>query len=112
MLEARRRLDRRDDLPGYAQLREAAEGRLLVGPEVAHRLVEADQALLDEILGVASGQEVRARLQPDEAGVAPDQDVERTAVAVPGTQDKLQILELPLGLLRSGCGPCGHPGLP
>ncbi len=44
--------------------------RLAVGAEVADRLVEADQAFLDEVLAVAAGQEVRRRLQPDEAVVA------------------------------------------
>src|SRR4051812_28429085 len=42
MLEARRRLDRRDDLARHAKLREAAERRLLVGPEIADGLVEPD----------------------------------------------------------------------
>src|SRR3990172_11571887 len=68
MLEARRRLDRRDDLSRDAELGEAPEGGLLVRAEVAHRLVEADQALLDEVVRLAAGDEVRARLQPDEAG--------------------------------------------
>ena len=73
MLEARRRLDRGDDLPRHAQLGEAAERGLLVGPEVPHRLAQADQALLDEVLAVAAGKEVRARLHADEAGVPLDQ---------------------------------------
>ena len=60
VLEARRRLDRRDDLPRHAQLGERTERRLLVGPEVAHRLVEADEALLDQVLRVAAGEEVRS----------------------------------------------------
>src|SRR5439155_8209853 len=82
VLEAGRRLDRRDDLAGHAELGEASERGLLVGAEIPNRLVEPDQALLNEVLGIASGQEVGARLQPDEARVAPDQDVERSAVAV------------------------------
>ena len=54
MLVATRRLDRRDDLARDAQLREVAERGLAVGPEVADRLVEADQALLDQVVGVAA----------------------------------------------------------
>src|SRR5436305_5305897 len=100
MLEARRRLDRRDDLPRHAQLRERAERRLLVGTKVAHRLVEADEALLDQVLRVAAGEEVRARLQPDEGRVPADQLVHGDARAVPRLQDELQILELSLNLLR------------
>ena len=49
---------------------------------------------------VAAGEEVRARLQADEAGVAPDQGVHRRAVAVARLDDELQILELALSLLR------------
>src|SRR5207244_10585316 len=92
-------LDRRDDLPRHAQLREAPERRLLVGPEVPNRLVEADQALLDEIFGIAAGEKIRAGLEPHEAGVSADQDVERTTVAVPGAQHELKVFQLPLGLL-------------
>src|SRR4051794_3335928 len=100
VLEAGRGLDRGDDLPRHAEFREAAERRLLVGAEVAHRLVEADEALLDQVLRVAAGEEVRARLQAHEAGVAADERVHRDAVAVPGSQDELQILKLALSFLR------------
>src|SRR5207237_3646926 len=99
VLEARRRLDRRDDLPRHAQLGKAAERGLLVGAEVAYRLVEADQPFLDQILGVATGEEVRARLQADEAGVAADQLVVGLVVAVPGAPDALEILAFPLEVL-------------
>src|SRR5207245_11558134 len=112
VLEARRRLDRRDDLAGDAELREAAKRRLLVGAKVPHRLVEADQAFLDQVVRLAAGEEVRARLQADEAVVAPEQGVHRAAVAVPRAQDELQILKLSLSLLGGlscGCGPGGHP---
>src|SRR5437764_15488631 len=112
MLEAGRRLDRRDDLAGHAELGEAPKRGLLVGAEIPNRLVEPDQALLDEVLRIAAGQEVRARLQSDEARVASDQRVERGAVAVSCAQHELEVFELPLSLLRSGRGSCGHPGLP
>src|SRR6185436_15323909 len=80
VLVAGRRLDGGDDLARDAELGEAAERRLLRAV-VPHGLVEADQPLLDEVFGVAPGEEVRARLQADEAGVAPHQLVERALVA-------------------------------
>jgi len=108
VLEAGRRLDRSDDLAGDAQLGEAPERGLLVGPEVPNGLIEPDQPLLYEVFRVPAGEEVRARLEPDEAVLAPDQGVERPAIPVPGAHHQLEIFELPLDLLRSGCGPCGH----
>ena len=89
MLEAGRGLDRRDDLARHAELREAAERRLLVGAEVPDRLVEADQPLLQKVVVVAAGEEVRARLQAHEACVAADERVHRDSVAVPGLEDEL-----------------------
>ncbi len=71
MLEARRRLDGGDDLPRHTELREAAKRRLLVRAEVPDGLVEADHALLHEVVPVAAGEEVRARLQANEPGVLP-----------------------------------------
>src|SRR5204863_3619377 len=70
VLEASRGLDRRDDLPGHAELGEAAERGLLVMPEVPHGFVEADQAFLDQVLRIAAGEKIRTGLEPDEAGVA------------------------------------------
>src|SRR5438105_4359103 len=110
VLEARGRLDRGDDLPRHAELRKAAERRLLVGTEVANRLAKADQALLHEILAVAAGQEVRARLHANEARVPPDQRIARKLIAVARLEDKLQILKLSLSLkccfLHCGCWGC------
>ena len=60
---------------------------------------KADQALLDEVVRVAAGEEVRARLQADEAGVAAHQTVERLPVAVARLQHELQILKLSLSFL-------------
>ena len=111
MLEAGRGLDRGDDLPRHAELGEGAERRLLVGTEVAHRLVEPDQALLDQVVTVAADQEVGARLQPHERRVAPDQPVERGLIAVSGLEHELQILELSLSLLGTlwcSCVTNGH----
>src|SRR5450432_3406609 len=75
VLVAGRCLDGRDDLAGDAELGEVAEARLAVGPEVPDRLVEADQALLDEIVGVAAGEKVRGGLQAYETVITPDQTV-------------------------------------
>ena len=99
VLEAGCRLDRGDDLARHAELGERPKRRLLVGAEVAHGLVEADQPFLDEIVAVASGEEVRARLQPHEGRVAADQRIERRAVAVPRLENELEILKLSLSLL-------------
>src|SRR5262249_36605111 len=92
VLEAGRGLDRRDDLPCDAELRKAAERRLLVGPEVPDRLVEADQPFLQKVVVVAAREEVRARLETDESRVAADEGVHGDLVAVPCLEDELEIL--------------------
>jgi hypothetical protein len=107
VLEAGGGLDRRDDLPRDAELGEAPERRLLVGPEVPHRLVETDQALLVQVVGLPAGEEVRARLQPDEARVAADERVHGRRVAVSGTHDELEVGELSLASFLSGAGGSG-----
>src|SRR5207247_1303150 len=99
VLEAGRGLDRRDDLPCHAQLREAAKGRFLVGAEIAYRLVEADQPLLDQVFGIPAGEEVGARLQPDESRIALDQLRQGGVVAVSSLEHELEILELSVGTL-------------
>ena len=58
VLVAGRGLHRGDDLAGDAELGEVAEARLAVGAVVADRLVEAEQALLDQVVGLAPEQEV------------------------------------------------------
>ena len=50
VLVASGRLHRSDDLPRDAQLGEVAKARLAIGAIVADRLVQADQALLDQVL--------------------------------------------------------------
>ena len=94
VLVARRGLDGRDDLARDAELGEVAEARLAVGAEVADRLVEADQPLLDEVVGVAAGEEVRRGLQAHEAVVAPDEPVVCVAIALLGEGDQITILDL------------------
>ena len=110
MLEARRRLDRRDDLARDAQFGERAERRLLVGTEVAHCLVEADEALLDQVFRVTAGEEIRARLEANEGRVPAHQLVHRLGRAVAGFQDELQILKFALNLLRRLRSVCGADG--
>ena len=102
MLVARRRLDRGDDLARDAQLREVAEARLAVGAVVADRLVEADEALLDEVVAVAAGQEVRRGLQADEAVVAAHEPVVRVGISLLGKGDQEAIIDLKLTLRVDG----------
>ena len=88
MLVARGGLDGGDDLASDAELGEVAEARLAVGAEVADRLVEADEALLDEVVGVPSGEEVGGGLQAHETVVSPDEPVICVAVALLGEGDQ------------------------
>src|SRR3712207_4584450 len=108
VLVAGRRLHRRDDLARDAQLREVAEARLAVAAVVADRLVEPDQALLDEVVRVAADQEVRRRLQADEAVVAADDAVVGVALAGLREGDEIVIINLELRLIvpdrRGGYG--------
>ena len=106
MLVARRRLHRGDDLAGDAQLGEVAEARLAIGAVVADRLVQADEALLDEVVAVAAGEEVRRRLQADEPVVAADEPLVRRRVALLGQGDEIAIIDLDLRL--SVGGETGH----
>ena len=102
VLVARRRLDRGDDLARDAELREVAEARLAVGAVVAHGLVEADEALLDEVVGVAAGEEVRRGLQADEAVVPAHDPVVGGRIALLGKGDEVAILNLNLTLRAEG----------
>src|SRR6476646_11595581 len=102
VLVARGRLDRGDDLARDAELGEVAEARLAVRAVVAHGLVEPDEALLDEVVGVAAGQEVRRRLQAHEAVVAADEAVVGGVVALLGEGDQVTILDLNLRLTMRG----------
>src|SRR5450755_1100066 len=97
-----RRLDRGDDLARDAELGEVAEARLAIGAVVAHRLVEADQALLDQIIGVAAGQEVRRGLEADESVIPADQPIVGVWTPLLGQGDQETILNLRLSLRRSG----------
>ncbi len=84
VLVAGRGLHRGDDLAGDAELGEVAEARLTIGPVVADRLVEAEQALLDQVVGLAAEQEVGGGLEADEAAVAADDRVVGVGPAILG----------------------------
>src|SRR6185295_7421603 len=98
VLVARGGLDRRDDLARDAELGEVAEARLAVGAEVADRLVEADEALLDEIVAVAAGEEVRRGLQAHETVVAAHQTVVGRRIPLLRKGNQVAILDLNLRL--------------
>jgi hypothetical protein len=74
---------------------ERPERGLLVRPEVADSLEQADLALLHEIVRIAAGEEVRARLEPDEPLVAADDLVHRPLIPVPRGRDQGQLSGLP-----------------
>ena len=83
-----------DDLPRDAELGEAAEAGKAVVAVVADRLVEAEHALLDQVFGVAAGQEVRAGLESHELVVADHERVERLHVAAPVRLDEGEVRTL------------------
>src|SRR5439155_4468828 len=78
------------------------KARLAVGAKVADRLVEAHQALLDEVVRVPAGQEVRRGLQPHEAVIAPHEPVVGVAVAELGERDQKAVIDLRFRLRVTG----------
>jgi len=58
----------------------------------AHRLVQPDQSLLNQVVASAADQEVRAGLQSHERRVPTYQRVESRGAAVARFQDQLKIL--------------------
>ena len=98
VLVARGRLHGSDDLARDAQLGKVAEAGLAIGAKVADRLVQTHEPLLDEVIGVAPGQEVRGGLQPHEAVVAPHEAVIGVAVAELRQRDEEYILNLRFSL--------------
>jgi hypothetical protein len=96
VLVAGRGLHRGDDLAGDAELGEVAKARLTVGPVVADRLVEAEQALLDQVVRLAPEEEVRRGLQADETAIPLDDRVVGVGPAVLGEGDKVVIVKLSL----------------
>ena len=103
-------LDRGDDLARDAELGEVAEARLAVGAVVAHRLVEPDEALLDEVVRVAADQEVRRGLEPHEAVVALDDAVVGVLAALLGERDQVVIIKLDFTLRLCPLRRIGAPG--
>ena len=96
MLVAGRGLHRGDDLAGDAELGEVAKARLAVGPVVADRLVEAEQALLDQIVRLAPEEEVGRGLETDEAAVALDDRVVGIGPSLLGEGDQVVIIKFNL----------------
>ena len=98
-------LHRRDDLPRDAQLGEVAKARLAVGAKVADRLIQAEEPLLDEIVGVAPGEEVGGGLQAHEAVVALDEPVVCVAVALlrKGDQEAIFNPRFRVRVMRDSC---------
>jgi hypothetical protein len=88
-----------------AQLGKGPERRLVLGPEVASGLVEPDQRLLLDVVGVGAHQEVAAGLGPGEAPVAGDHQPQAVLAAVLEAGDQLQVGqvgEVVAGLHRDG----------
>jgi hypothetical protein len=98
VLVAGRGLHRGDDLTRDAELGEVSEARLTIGAVVANRLVEADQALLNQVVGVAAGEKVRRCLEADEAVITADDPIVRIRVPLLRERDEIPILELRLSL--------------
>src|SRR6478735_8711909 len=106
VLVAGRRLDRGDDLARDAELGEVAEARLAVGPVVADGLVETDEPLLDQIVRVSPGQEVRRGLEAHEPVVPADDVVISLVMPLFGESNEITILDL---RLRAGsCRKSSH----
>src|SRR5206468_5120341 len=74
--------DRGDELPGDADVGEGSKRSLLLRLEVADGLEETDEALLDDVVAIRPGEEVRARLHPGEPAVPGEQDVGGAIVAL------------------------------
>ena len=94
MLLAGRRLDGGDDLAGDAQLGEGPERGLSVVAEVTHGLVQADHALLLDVVEVGANEEVAAGLGAHEPAVALEEGVESLNVADAVASDELVIAEV------------------
>src|SRR5437660_1135878 len=94
MLLARRGLDGRDDLARDAQLGEGTEARLMLGTEVARRLVETDQRFLLDVVGITTDQEVATALRASESPVAGDQRFEGEAIACLEPTSKFVVCEV------------------
>src|SRR5207247_303040 len=92
-----------DDLPRYAELGEVAKARLAIGAVVPDRLVEADQAFLDQVVRVAADQKIRRRLQPHETVIAAHHSIERAGRTLLGKRDQVLVLGLAVSGLARLC---------
>src|SRR4051812_25748371 len=110
VLVARRRLHRGDDLPRDAELREVPEARLAVRAVVANGLVEPDEPLLDEIVGITADEEVRRRLQAYESVVPADDPIVGVVPPCLGECDEVVIIYLYLRLSYSDVAQRGGSG--
>jgi hypothetical protein len=72
MLQPRRALDGGEDLIADAEQREGAERRVVLLPEVADRLEQADHRFLDDVFLVAADEEVIACVRTDQFAIAPE----------------------------------------
>src|SRR5205085_2585470 len=79
---------------------EVAKARLPVGAVIPDRLVQTDQALLDQVVGVPAGEEVRRCLEPHEAVVPPHDPVVCVRMPLLGERDQIPILNLRLSVRR------------
>jgi len=98
VLVARCRLDGGDDLTRDAQFREVTEAGFPIGAVVTHRLVQANETFLDQVVRIAAGQEVRRGLEPDEPVIAADDSIVRIRVSLLCESDQEPILNLRLRL--------------
>jgi hypothetical protein len=96
VLVAGRRLHRGDDLTGDTELGEVAEARLAIGAVVANRLVETEQAFLDQVVGLTTEQEVRGGLEADEAAIAAHDRVVGVGTPILCQGDQIVVIKLRL----------------
>src|SRR5262249_5340035 len=75
---------------------EVAKARLAVGSVVPHCLVEAEQAFLDQIIGLPPEQEVGRSLEAHEAAVAAHDRVVGVGSTFLGESDQVVIIKLSL----------------
>ena len=97
------RADKETSFRSFAEL--CVTRQIITAIKTATRFKHAPLNTYVSFSHTPAGQEVGARLEADEARVAPHQCIERGLTPVPGLDDQLQILKLSLSLLcRADCG--------